>query len=116
MIITTGLGILVPISGVVFPLVARWIFNTFTGDPTYYQDHPYLFYYSLMLAAYVCFEVGRRMNARHEVNNPESPDESWGRKIFRTMGSHTIFFIPMETFAWLLPVIGWFVKNQWGIY
>lgn len=116
MLVTTGLGILVPILAVAFPLLTRYLANNFTGSPTYYQDHPYLFYYALCIAAFLCWWIGRTMNQRYEERNPSDPDEGVGRKIFRNLGKHTVFFLPMEQFAILIPVIGYLVKSQFGIY
>lgn len=102
MIIWKGFGILVVIIAFLCLIITQLVADGVTGDPHFYQTHHWLACLALMFAAVPVYFVARYFN-----NKPGRVviDKATKRELV-IRRTHSLFFIPMEYWAIILPVIG----------
>lgn len=102
MIIWKGFGILVVIIAILSIAIVQLVARAATNDPHFGETHHWVGGLALIIAAVPVFFVGRYFNTRP---GRVVIDKATKRELV-IRRTHSLFFIPMEYWAIILPLIG----------
>lgn len=102
MIIWKGFGILVLVIAVLCVVIVQLIANGVTGNPQYGDTHHWVSGLALMISAIPIYFISRYFSTRP---GRVVIDKATKRELV-IRRTHSLFFIPMEYWAIILPLIG----------
>lgn len=109
MIIWSGFGILTPIIAVFNLVLVEYSVNHIFNNPTYYEQHGWPKFIALAISGALSFLVGRALNKKQKVYI----DKETGKDVV-LKPRNSFFFINMEYWAIIFPIIGlifWITGN-----
>jgi hypothetical protein len=109
-IIFSGWGILALVLAAVIPAIVAVSASMIVGDPQYHKTNGWPAAFGLWIAAVLIWVIGRRLN---RIRWEESVHPHTGVvEMLETGGGHTLFFVPMQYWAFVWAGIGmyWFLK------
>ncbi|MDM5428537.1 hypothetical protein SB773_16785 [Bacillus sp. SIMBA_074] len=101
MIIWSGWGFLVAIIVIINTLLGKVIFESITGDATYFQDHSWPMAVMFIISGVMSWYLGKYIN---KPNGKVYIDAETGEKVMFNK-KHSLFFIKMEYWGPILGVI-----------
>jgi hypothetical protein len=100
--IWSGLGILVPIITYASLVLTEYSVGILFNNQNYFQDSGWPKFFALLIAAVLCFFIGRVLN---KDNRRIYIDEKTGKEI-AVIRRHSFCFINIEYWAIIFPIIG----------
>ncbi len=102
MIIWSGWGVLAPIGTFILLIITELSTEYFFDNEQYYQQHEWPALVAFIISGIMCWFLGNELN---KARPSGYLDEETEGEVMITP-NHTFFFIPLQFWAFLFPVLG----------